>query len=321
MRLLLTYLFIAITLLSAKLSYAQVSLSGGNLGYTSFMDGVGFPGIISDQYFYYNHADDFTDADGDKLPGKNKMHNLMLLSSFKICFENPKILGAWPGVDIELPIMFDLKVSNDTFTETESSIGGLFVGFFLQYPKLMLFNKIPYWQRLELLVKFPTGHYDSDSHVNADNNAYAINPYYAFTAFLTKKIELSMRLFYKWTSKNDDPPEIPSLKWDPKSGIPLQFADSIQEGQAFWMNFASSYGITKSFRAGINGYYLEQITNHKIDGHDIPDSKERVLALGPGVMYISDEKKDLFWVNFYDEVLTKNRPDGVALNVRWLHVF
>jgi hypothetical protein len=59
----------------------------------------------------------------------------------------------------------------------------------------------------------------------------------------------------------------------------------------------------------------------EIDGHDIPDSKERVLALGPGVMYISDEKKDLFWVNFYDEVLTKNRPDGVALNVRWLHVF
>jgi hypothetical protein len=93
MRLLLTYLFIAITLLSAKLSYAQVSLSGGNLGYTSFMDGVGFPGIISDQYFYYNHADDFTDADGDKLPGKNKMHNLMLLSSFKICFENPAIPG------------------------------------------------------------------------------------------------------------------------------------------------------------------------------------------------------------------------------------
>ena len=31
-------------------SYAQVSLSGGNMGYTSFMDGFGFPGFISDQY-------------------------------------------------------------------------------------------------------------------------------------------------------------------------------------------------------------------------------------------------------------------------------
>jgi len=184
----------------------------------------------------------------------------------------------------------------------------------------MLFNKIPYWQRLELLVKFPTGHYDSDNMLMQITMAFAINPYYAFTAFLSRRIELSMRLSIN-DIKNDDPAEIPSPEWDPKSGTPPKFADSIQEGQAFWMNFASSYGITDNFWAGINGYYLEQITNHKIDGHDIPDSKERVLAIGPGIFYITDEKKDLFWLNFYDEVLTKNRPDGVALNVRWLHVF
>jgi anthranilate 1,2-dioxygenase (deaminating, decarboxylating) large subunit len=298
---------------------AQVSLSGGNLGYTSFMDGFGFPGFVSDQYFYYNHSGHFTDHNGHHEDGK--MHNLLLLTSWKWCFENPKILGGWPGIDIELPIMFDLKVHRDPVDESEHTVGGLFVGLFLQYPKMMLFNKMPIWQRLELLVKFPTGHYDNDNYVNADNNAYVINPYYAFTVFLTKKIEFSARIFYKWTSKNDDPPKIPSLDWDPKSGTPPKFADSIQEGQAVWANFASSYGITDNIRLGVNGYYLIQVSDHKIDGHSIPHSREKVLAIGPGLMYITDKKKDLFWLNVYDEVMTRNRPDGTAVNLRWLHVF
>jgi hypothetical protein len=302
-------------------SYAQVSLSGGNMGYTSFMDGFGFPGFISDQYLYYYNADDFTDAYENKKPGKNKMHNLLLLTSFKYIAKNPKILGAWPGFDAQIPILLDLKVANDRFNQGETDIGDLFIGAFLQWPQMKLFNKIPIWQRAEILVKFPIGHYDSDNYVNAGGNTFAINPYYAFTAFVTKKIEVSMRLFYLWNSKNDDPAKITSPEWDPKSGTPPKFADSTQQGQAVWANFASSYGITDNFRLGINGYYLEQISNHKIDGHDIPNSRERVLAVGPGMMYISKNKKNLYWVNFYDEVLTKNRSQGVSGILRWLHVF
>lgn len=312
--------YMAIITFFATPSHAQVSLSGGNLGYTSFMDGFGYPGFVSDQYLYFYYADEFTDAHGNK-KSTNKMHNLMLLMSFKYIFEKPKIFGAWPGIDVELPIMFDLQVENDRFNETERNVGDFFIGFFLQYPEMRLFNKIPFWQRLDLLIKFPTGHYDSDSYVNAGNNAYAINPYYAFTVFLTPKIEYSMRLFYKWTSKNNDPSQMVSPEWNPKSGTPPKFADDVQEGQAVWTNFASSYGITNNFRLGINGYYLKQITNHKIDGHSIPDSKEEVFAIGPGAMYIADNKKDIYWFNMYAEVYSENRAKGMSVVVRWLHVF
>ena len=314
-------LFVFIFFLFMSQTYAQVSLSGGNLGYTSFMDGFGFPGTISEIYFYYYHADDFTDAHENKRPGKNKMHNLLALPAFKYIAKNPKIFGAWPGMDIQVPLLLDLKVENENFVQGETDFGDLFIGVFLQWPEMKLFNKIPFWQRAELLVKFPTGHYDSDNYVNAGGNVFALNPYYAFTAFVTRKIEVSMRLFYLWNSKNNDPAEIPSPEWDPRSGTPPKFADSTQQGQAIWANYAASYGITDNFRLGINGYYLEQITNHKIDGHDIPNSRERVLAIGPGMMYITKNKKDLFWFNVYDEVLTKNRSEGVAANLRWLHVF
>lgn len=302
--------------------YAQVSLSGGNLGYTSFMDGFGLPGFVSDQYLYFTKASSMRDEDGDKLPGSNNVHNLMLLTSFKYIFEKPKILGAWPGISFTLPIMLDLEVDTERFEERETHFGDMFIGLFLQYPEVRLFGKVPFYQRFEILTKFPTGHYDSDNYVNAGNNAYAINPYYAFTMFLSKKLEFSARIFYKWTSKNNDPSTMPSPEWDPTSGEPVKFADDIQEGQAIWVNYAASYGVTDNLRLGINGYFLQMITDHKIDGHKIPDSKEKVFAIGPGAMYITEDKKNLYYLNIYHEAYVENRPkNDIALILRWIHVF
>ncbi len=212
---------------------AQVSLSGGNLGYTSFMDGFGMPGFYSDQYLYFTHADSFRDAGGDKLPGHNQMHNLMIMPNFKYIFAEPTVFGAWPGVDISVPILLDLKVDTERVSENETNIGDVFLGFMLQFPEKKVWGRFPFYQRMEILTKFPTGHYGSNDYVNAGNNAYAINPYYACTMFLNRNVEVSVRLFYKWTSTNDDPPTIPSPEWDrekdPQNPI---FADDIQEGEA-----------------------------------------------------------------------------------------
>jgi len=103
--------------------------------------------------------------------------------------------------------------------------------------------------------------------------------------------------------------------------MPPKFAGTVQQGQAVWANFASSYGITDNFRLGVNGYYLEQITDHKVDGHNLYDKQERVVAIGPGAMYISDNKKNMCWLNFYDEVYSVNRGKGLISVIRWVHVF
>ncbi len=234
-------LFLIVTLVvCTPQAHAQVSLQGGNLGWTSFMDGIGFPGFVSDQYFYINYTQHYTDKHGHDLPGNTKMHNHLLLMSFKYVAENPKIFGAWPGIDIELPVMFDLRVHSSHFNQSETGAGDFFMGIFLQYPEKKIFGGMPFWQRIELLMRFPTGHYKSSSYVNAGTNAFALNPYYAFTAFLTKKIELSMRFFYLWNAKNTDPPNIISPEWNSTSGMPPQFAGSVQQGQVVWTNFASS---------------------------------------------------------------------------------
>jgi len=302
---------------------AQVSLSGGNLGYTSFMDGFGMPGFYSDQYLYFTHADSFRDAGGDKLPGHNQMHNLMIMPNFKYIFAEPTVFGAWPGVDISVPILLDLKVDTERVSENETNIGDVFLGFMLQFPEKKVWGRFPFYQRMEILTKFPTGHYGSNDYVNAGNNAYAINPYYACTMFLNRNVEVSVRLFYKWTSTNDDPPPIPSPEWDrekdPQNPI---FADDIQEGEAVWANYAVSYGVTDRLRLGVNGYGLQMISNHKIDGHEIPDSKEKVFAIGPGAMYISRDRKDIWYLNGYHEAYVENRAKNDLVFVwRWVHAF
>jgi len=117
-------LFLIVTLVvCTPQAHAQVSLQGGNLGWTSFMDGIGFPGFVSDQYFYINYTQHYTDKHGHDLPGNTKMHNHLLLMSFKYVAENPKIFGAWPGIDIELPVMFDLRVHSSHFNQSETGAG------------------------------------------------------------------------------------------------------------------------------------------------------------------------------------------------------
>jgi hypothetical protein len=58
-------------------------------------------------------------------------------------------------------------------------------------------------------------------------------------------------------------------------------ADDTQPGQAFHMNYAASYEVWENFRIGLAGYLLYQLTDDKVDGNDIGQSRERVIRLGP----------------------------------------
>jgi hypothetical protein len=89
---------------------------------------------------------------------------------------------------------------------------------------------------------------------------------------------------------------------------------SMQAGQAFHANYATSYGLTKDFRVRLNGYWLQQLTDHQINGQDVPNSKERTVGLGPGVQFGGDSL--WFRVNSYFETDVRNRPEGIRVTFR-----
>ena len=193
-------------------------------------------------------------------------------------------------------------------SHNSGNLGDLLIGPFLQWDPVMGPNGPRFMQRIELQMLLPTGDYDPDHALNPGSNVFSFNPYWAATLFIDPKWTLSWRLHYLWNAENSDP----------NSALG---ADDSQAGQAIHLNFASAYEVIPNrLRLGINGYYLKQITESKVDGRELSDSKEQVLGIGPGLVY-HVSKHDHLFANLYWETLAENRPEGMRLNLRYVHHF
>jgi anthranilate 1,2-dioxygenase (deaminating, decarboxylating) large subunit len=166
-----------------------------------------------------------------------------------------------------------------------------------------------FMHRIELQTTFPTGRYDKNRELNPGSNCFTFNPYWAATLFLSPQWTASTRFHYLWNSENDDP----------NRGFGA--ARTIQAGQAIHLNYATEYEvIPRALRAGINGYYLKQLTDTEVDGARIPGSREQVFAVGPGLLYSFSPDNHLFF-NAYFEMEAENRTRGNRFNFRWTHHF
>jgi hypothetical protein len=68
-------------------------------------------------------------------------------------------------------------------------------------------------------------------------------------------------------------------------------------------------------RVGFNGYWLKQLTDDKIDGIKIENSRESVVGLCVGVRFLLAENTRLY-LNGYKEVDARNRAEGTNVILR-----
>jgi hypothetical protein len=162
------------------------------------------------------------------------------------------------------------------------------------------------YQRAVLDVDIPVGRYSRRNAVNLGTNTYDLHPYYAVTAFPTKRMETSWRVYYLWNSTNQSPPLSTGAR-------------SMQAGQAIHFNATAAYNIRGGLWLGVNGYYFSQITDGRINGGAVRDSPERVGAVGPGMVWNSG--KWFLYANGYREVVAENRPAGGKIVLRLEKVF
>lgn len=293
---------LAFLLLSPTL-LAQVSLPPVNLGATSFLDGIGGPGTLVEATLTPYSADKLMDNKRNVLPVFTEIRNISSILLVAHLTEK-KILGGFYGFEILIPLV-DLDVDVNGRSEN-SGVGDILVSpFMLQWSNQNLFG-LSFNHRLNVLFSLPLGSYNNDESLNVGTNTYSFNPYYAFTIELSEKVETSFRLHYLWNGKNSSP--------NNRSN-----AESTQAGEAFHMNFATSYKLTDHFRIGLSGYYLRQISAHKVNGVSQMDSKEHVLGVGPGIQYHNQGFKVVF--NTYTESFVESRSKGHRIIFKVSNVF
>jgi hypothetical protein len=279
---------------------AQVQLPGVNLGDTNFEDGFAAPGLLLEEFPDVYVSGTLKDSNGATIPGSNTTTTI-LTTSHLVYVSNKRLFGAWIGGEVLFP-MADVQIKRAQGVDaTERGFADPILGpIALQWAPKKIGNGV-FVHRAEFALTIPIGKYSDQRPVNIGNHFVLINPLYAVTYEWKSKFEVSARLHYLWNSANTDP----------FVGFGIK---SLQPGQAFHMNYATSYGVTKDFRVGFNGYWLQQLTDDRINGQDVPNSKERTVGLGPGVQFGGDNL--WFRVNSYIETDVRNRPEGVRVTFR-----
>ena len=294
------------TFFTATTATAQVVMPPMNMGGTSFNDGVAGPGVLIEPgVIEYFHASRFVDAHGATIPGHNTVNawaNLLHVGYVT----TRHVLGGFWGVEFLVPVA-SIDVNTAFGPKGKASgLGDIVVSpLIIEWPDRKLFGKT-YFSRFSILGVLPTGAYDSERAINIGSNAGSVFAYYSFTIMPRPGLETSWRVNYLWNAHNTRP------------FAPLA-TPSTQAGQAVHGNFAISYAMTPSLRVGVNGYALQQVSEHRMGAGALSGSKERVVAIGPGLAWSSG-----FWSAFANvdfETLARNRPVGQRMNVTLRRVF
>lgn len=310
---------------ASRAAPASVSLpTGMNLGSTSFYDGMGGQPGDSAWQVYYAHTSNkgLKDNSGNDVPIFNdpRLKVRVLINQYSHLFKTEKkYLGGHPGVDIIVPIAhldadFDTAPPFPGLSLDDASgvkLGDPSISLFLQYDPIMINGNPVFASRVNAGFTAPLGSYDKNKDINVGNNFWSFNAYWAMTLFLSPKWSISLRPTYYYNFKNDDP----------ASSAPLDaYIKDTQAGQSFSTNYNIAYRVNDVLSVGINGYYLKQLSDDKVSGKRVDNSREQSFAYGPGAML--DYGRDKFYLTAQRESNVENRfKADSAFTLRWLRLF
>lgn len=308
---LLALLFIGITAKAQNLPQAP-----GNYGLTSALDGAPpMPGVYLMEYFSY-YSGTIQDQNGhDVRPNgidKLKISSALLLNQV-VWITNEKVLGGNFFLDALVPVvLLDTKKPYDLVGK--SGIGDITVGAGVQWFNKKLFGK-PFFSRLEFGYTLPVGSYDDEGGtkpINAGAKFGVFQPSYSHTLMVNNNFSISLKHHLSFNGKFK---EIPGV--------------DVRVGDFYHVNYSLEHlvgqsrfqpGVSGETRVGIQGYFGTQLSDDKINGSKIADSKESVFAIGPNLHLLTKKGLVLEFKTAF-ETAAVNRPQGVRSTIRLIKLF
>lgn len=311
------YAILFLTILSSVSSIAQdLPQAPGNFGLTNVLDGaVPGPGFYSFEYLSH-YSGVLQDPFGNdvKPNGVDKLKiSLLLLMNQGVWVTKTKVLGGNLLFDALVPIvLLDSKKPYDLIGK--SGIGDIILGAGVQWFDTKLFG-LPFPNRLELDFVLPIGSYNDNGGtkpINPSSRFLSVEPYWASTLFFNKDFSFSMRNHLTFNGKYKE----------------IQNTD-VQVGVNYHLNYSLEHLVGKSrfapgqsgeLRLGVQGYLAEQLSNDKVNGVNLPNSKESVFAIGP-LLQLQTKTGWFLALTTAFEVSAVNRPQGTRTTLRFIKYF
>lgn len=282
-------------------------LPGVNLGLTNILDGgpnQPHAGLYWLSYFFYYNTHQYLDACGNPLGGvKSPTTNATVLINELSYQSDYKVLGGRIGAAIVVPIVLSSTTSSNALNliDAGSGFSNPILISYIQWDPIMRKGRRIFECRVETNLFLPIGtNKFPEKTINPSAKMTHVDTYWAASLFLTEKITASWRTYYLWCGQNKK--------------------TNIQPGGTYHMNFSMEYEVYPKSYLGIVGYYLQQLQNSKQCGIQLPDSKERLLGVGPGFLCYLPHGFDLFGY-LYFETKVQNRTKGIRAVVRFIKSF
>jgi hypothetical protein len=289
-----------------------------NLGGTSFYDGFGRleEGFTFLQYFHYADLSNSTLANGAQNPALNQPIIQSEATLEQLAFTTPwRPFGGAVAFSAAVPVVnFQTHFSTPgtVLRDNGLGIGDVTFGPIYQSPVYMSGGRPVFSWRVQLQIIAPAGEFNVQKDINQGSGFWVVNPYYTFTWLPIPKWEVSARLHYVYNLRTDnfaDPPPVPGLVYR-----------NAQAGQAGFVNFAASYAFSDRVAVGVNGFYLQQFTDDRLNGANIAGSRERFLYIGPGA-HLTLNESNTFNMNFNLPVFADDVTSGPQINLQLIHKF
>lgn len=278
-----------------------------NLGLTGILSGgplIPVKGWYWLPYFVDYHTTKLLDNCGNLVGGVPSPHfnGSTIINQF-VYQSDLQFAKSRLGFNFALPLVISSHVEKNKLGITSSGAGfaDFLMGFFLQWKAVHLRGESSFITRLALDASFPSGKNEQPHFsINPGNNFYYIRPYWAATLYFTHRLATSWSLYYIWCSENKK--------------------THVQPGSAAYLNYDLEYQVRPKFWVAFTGYFLQQFRDSKFCGGAIPQSRERILGNGFGMLYTTCRGYSILSY-IYFESSVRNHAQGTRFVFRLVKHF
>ena len=270
-----------------------------NIGSTNILDAViPPPGLHMLNYIAYYTADEIMDGNGEPMPGNNDLDVMVYTPQLVYTPDVDLPNNLRIGLSTMLPFQNINLDSSIGLEENHGIVGDLIVGPFIGSAVPLGDGDYTLHWFFELDTYLPIGSYDKHKALNPSANYVTLEPFLSLTLQMPHGFALSTRQHYAYNFENDEYVS-KGVEGDLRAGPLYHFNYSLSKTLPF---------IAPNFRIAAVGYYLQQLSNDVFDGKNVPDSKERVFAIGPGISWI--HKGIFLGLKAHFETNAESRPEG-----------